>query len=152
MKRECKVKVVNDKIVVTECGTSESGFKEGFNRLQSLNKNLMESEQQKVQLENQIKEKVLEKQLGLVVDNISYIKGLKSELDKALRPYLNDLIEKAGKKVGFLLKKYKFDRLKDGNEKTVLQARIMGEVASELGLDVNHSVLREVRSKFFPKK
>ena len=151
MKRDYSVNVKKGKVLVREWNESLDDFKSVFSKLQGLNKSIMESEGQKKQLEVGIKEKMLEGQLEKVEENLKYMVGLRNALDKAVRPFVNEMVDKACKKVDFLKKKESYDRV-SGDRGVVLQAKIMSDVSSELGFDVNHVVMREVRSKMFPKK
>ena len=151
MKRKCEVKVVDDNVVVVESNESSDSFKSAFKKLQGINKSISEGEQSKSQTVAAIDGKMLEKQLEGVNENLEYMNELRDGLVKVLKPFISEQVGLIRTKVGFLKKKNGFDRMGAGDKRVVCEAGIMADVAVEFGFDVNHEIMREVRSAEFKK-
>ena len=151
MKRNCEVKVVDGEVVVVESNESSDSFKGAFKKLQGMNKSISEGETNKSQTTAAIEGKMLEKQLEGVNENLEYMNKLRDGLMNVLKPFMDEQISLVRTKVSFLKKKHGFDRIPEGDKKIVCEAGIMADVATEFGFDVNHEIMREVRSVEFKK-
>jgi len=115
------------------------------------NKMQQEHTQIQAQLEKMqkyIDDEEAEKSLKSLQDNDSTISKLQEEWTKKTADAMNNYSKEVKSAVEKEKIKRGFAREQEENKKAVLRANILGQVANEYNLDINHPIIQKLRQEF----
>jgi len=147
-KTEFNVRVDGEDVVIEQSNVERMNFKEARGSIKRLKQNLAALMKQESDLEKEIKEKKQEMELEKVKSNLKVMRELDDKWEAAMLPLVESLAGEIKKKVKLAKAKRGYDRIKDSNERIVMQNNILGPICEELDIDMNESVVRGVKKVF----
>ena len=148
VKNKFEVKEENNKITVIQTIFKEMEMPEAIKELQRLKSEMAQLERQREELKKSIEEDKFNKELNKIIESQAELNKLEEDWNNKIKPAIEELAKKAKMKAKVKKAEMGFDRISDNNDKIVKSNRIMGEVANEMELDVQHPVMMEVRKEF----
>ena len=146
---ENRATLKGDKVTLSLIKEDELTFEEAFNVWKKVEQTVGNLIKEKENTLKQIEDKVLDKKIETLDQEMEVIMKLKEDLDKIVAPKVEDVKEKVSKFIKAEKAKRGYHRVGDAEEKQRMKAAIMSEaITGQIIDDVGHPVFSQIWQKF----
>ena len=147
-KTKLNVRAEEGKVVVMQEITRIMTQEESLKEMQGLQAEIKKAENDKIQITQLIEQKKFEKDLEKIEESLGELKPFLQEWEEVNKPLYEDLKKHLERDVRKEKLKHGYDRVKDTNQKIVLQNQILGPLLEEKGLSMQHPIAHEIKKTF----
>lgn len=147
-KIDFNVEIVDNDLLFSQKITKLMNVNTAFQELQKLRQELSQLETQKLQIETMINSGKLENDLDNIKNQYNGLKEVEQKWETLIAPMIEKVRTELQNKVKKAKIKQGYLRIKDGTMKIIKQNEILTPIAEELGIDIAHPLIREIKNKF----
>jgi len=147
-KDEFNVKKEGENVVLTHTITKTMNKQEALRELRGIKQSEMQLKQARDKHKKYIEEKTFDKEYKNMLDSLSSVKKLHSDLDKTLEVFYKSLENEFTKEIKVKKAKKGYNRIKDNNQKILFRSQVLSELCNDNDVDVNDPFVAKLRNNF----
>lgn len=136
------------KVIVVQEVTRIMVPEESITELQGLQGQIKKAEADKLQIANLIEQKKLETDLEKIKKNLEELQPLFKAWEELNKPLYEDIKVKIKRDVRQEKLKRGYERVEDTNQRINIQNQILGPIANDRGISMQHPVIYEIKKEF----
>ena len=148
VKNKFEVKREGDKVLVVQTITKTMDAKESLMQLNQLRGEASQIMRKQQELKKAMDDNKPQKDLKALDENVEQLRVLEKDWKKAIEPDHEKLSQELRAKIKVAKANKGYNRLAKGDARIIVSNNILGPIAAEMNLEMNHPLIMEAKAKF----